>query len=274
MHTLTNSTLVTVTFNNEPELAHFWSEFDKSFEWIVVDNNSSDDSVDIARELGARVITLDKNVGFSAANNIGVQAASGDTFIFCNPDVSVTSEGIAELSRIVEATGAVVGPQLLHPDGTLQENGRGAPYPHRKVQHMRASHGKASERYLRVAERGQLIDVVWLMGAAIAISRETFQRIGGWDEGFFIYYEDADICIRAWNDGTPVRLHGDVRWTHGWARETAGSFSWAAWKHEVRSASRFYRIHHSCVIPVGAESRRLREIDRLDRPSIEGWSKS
>lgn len=259
---MTKASVITVTFNSASELREFWGSFESSWaQWIVVDNASTDDSVAVAQELGATVITSASNLGFSRANNLGAQSAAGDVLIFCNPDVSVTGAGIDELARRAEHRRALVAPQLLNSDGSAQENGRGTPFPYRKLRHMLPGEPRRN-RYLRFASSGQRFDVVWVMGAVVAASRATFDALGGWNEKFFIYYEDSDLCIRAAKLGIPTEIDGNVRWTHGWARETARSFSRTAWAYELRSALTFYRCHPYCVIPWGASARMLRRVDR------------
>ncbi|WP_162260814.1 glycosyltransferase family 2 protein [Nocardioides sp. Soil805] len=253
---------MTVTYNSAATLQHFWHDWPADVcEWIVVDNASTDGSADMARSMGARVVQLDANVGFSAANNRGVEEAGGDVLGFLNPDIAPTREGIARLATRVTASSALVAPQLTNQDGSLQENGRGAPYPWRKLAHMFAPASKTNSRYVRHVDSG-LERVVWVMGAAVFMSRDVFDAIGGWDEGYFIYYEDSDICLRALRVGVPTYVDGEVRWVHGWARETAKGGSLSIWKHEVRSGLRFYRHHFSCVMPLGSQARAMRSIER------------
>jgi N-acetylglucosaminyl-diphospho-decaprenol L-rhamnosyltransferase len=99
------------------------------------------------------------------------------------------------------------------------------------------------------------------MGAAIAITRRAFDALAGWDDGFFVYYEDADLGVRAWQQGLSVRVDGDVRWRHGWGRETGRGFSANAWRLELASAWRFYRKHPYCLVPVGRRAEQLHRID-------------
>lgn len=254
--------LVTVTFNSASTLREFWADWPKGeCEWIVVDNCSEDDSAAVAESLGARVIRLPENRGFSAANNAGAEVADGDVLGFVNPDVSVTLEGVKSLGDTARSRTVLVAPQLTNPDGTLQENGRGAPYPARKLAHMFAPGSGMNARYVRHVDAG-LTRVVWVMGAAVFASKDTFRAIGGWDSDYFIYYEDSDICLRALRHGVPTYVDGDVRLTHGWARETAARKSWAPWKHEVRSALRFYSNHPECIAPMGRAGRLMRQTDR------------
>jgi len=124
-------TLITVTYNSGAALTGFWThgKIPDGIEWIVVDNSSQDGSAQLARDLGAAlVIELSQNKGFSAANNLGLAAARGEFIGFVNPDVRVNFDNLPELNRIALLENAVVSPQLLNSDGSLQPNGRGFPF--------------------------------------------------------------------------------------------------------------------------------------------------
>lgn len=257
--------VITVAYNSESALREFWAGTEpRSYDWIVVDNASSDASAAVARERGARVVRMEANRGFSAANNIGAGTTDADVLVFCNPDVTVTEEGLALLAREVRRRGGIVAPQLVNVDGSMQENGRGMPFPARKVRHLlRLPDG----RYCRYAGPEDLVDVPWVIGAVVAIGRDDFERLGRWDSGFFLYYEDADLCLRAWALGMPVRLLGAVRWVHGWARATGRGVSVRAWRHEVVSAARFYSRHPYCLVPLGRRWRMLRRLEHQRQPA-------
>src|SRR5438105_429177 len=113
-------TVVTVTYNSVRHLRRHWSANDswRPFDWIVVDNGSTDGSSDYAESKAARVIRNGQNDGFSAANNIGLEAADTEYVIFVNPDVTVPADNWAVLlAETVEATGGLVAPRLLNMDG-------------------------------------------------------------------------------------------------------------------------------------------------------------
>lgn len=241
------SVLITVTHNSSDDLSRHWGSTDRTSRWIVADNASSDDSAEVARALGADVIRMPSNVGFSGANNRGAAESNEDCLIFVNPDVTVSQAGIDELTRIATERNALVAPQLLNADGTSQENGRNAPYLYRKFLHFFGS-SASQDHYEVFAGAGELKPITWAIGAAIAIPRSIFDELGGWDAGFFIYYEDSDICLRARAAGHEVLLAGSVRWTHGWARATRRRFSWEAWKFEFVSAARFYRRYPGLLL--------------------------
>lgn len=242
--------LITVTFNSSAALRRFWSDvtLPSSVEWIVVDNNSLDDTVLVAKELGAKVLPLTENIGFGAANNIGF-AHSNSTFVaFLNPDVTPVIADLPRLQRVLEQhPDALIAPQLVNVDDSLQANGRNDPYLIYKVLNrlLPESHALAYRMY---AEHGEIRRVSWLMGAAVLGTRERLREIGVWDPRFFIYYEDKDICLRNRDAGGEVLLVGDCRWVHGWGRETA-SLNATAWRHELRSMKRFYSIYPQYLNP-------------------------
>lgn len=232
--------IVTVAYNSAQDLAGCWSKPPAGVEWIVVDNDSSDDSTEIARSLGATVVKLDSNLGFSAANNAGLEHARGMFVCFANPDVTLEYATLEELERAMGSREVLVGPQLLNDDGSLQPNGRGMPTPYAKLRNRFRGGRFAIPSYNVTAKPGELVACVWLMGAAVAGRVDVVRSLGGWDDGFFVYYEDSDLGLRAWKRGIAVLLVGDVRWKHGWNRETARRFRLKPWVHEFRSATRFY----------------------------------
>lgn len=251
--------LITVTFNSAKTLERFWSTaaLPAGTEWIVVDNASTDDSVAVAERLGARVIRLRDNLGFGRANNIGFQLSRGEFVGFVNPDIEIASKDFGSLKEAASRTGGIVAPQLLHADGSLQANGRGYPFLHAKVRNRLAGDDPA---YLLFPTSDDPHPVVWVMGAALFAQRNVFTAIGPWDPRFFIYYEDADISIRAWSQGYPTSVVPQVRWTHGWARETSG-FRFQPWRREIQSMVTFYTRYPEFLGTRATAARRHCSID-------------
>ncbi len=240
--------LVTVTFNSRPDLERFWAGGVASgIEWIVVDNASTDGSAELAESLGATVVRLSKNVGFGAANNVGIELASAQYVACLNPDVRVVEDELSILQEAIDNLGGFVAPQLLNPDGSLQANGRGAPTLANKLLNRMLREGR-HRTYRRIAASGEILRVTWAMGAAIAARRDTWQSVGGWDDRYFIYYEDAELGLAGAQLGFPTHVVGAVRWTHGWARETA-RLRIEPWRQEFRSAATFYRRHPGLLLP-------------------------
>jgi N-acetylglucosaminyl-diphospho-decaprenol L-rhamnosyltransferase len=260
--------IITVAYNSADDLLRRWAAFDRSVEWIVVDNDSSDGSADVAESLGATVIRRPDNRGFSYANNEGAARATGEVLVFCNPDIEVDVNSLHALAAEAMDRGAIVAPQLLNADGTKQENGRGAPYPWRKVAHMFLPSVSRRGRYALIPAGDESRRVVWVMGAALAMTRTTFEKVGGWNDRFFVYYEDSDLGLRALRHDVPTFVIGRIRWVHGWARATKSKPSRAAWRMELTSAVTFYRIHWYCLFPVSRLARQMRSIER-SAPEVE-----
>ncbi|MGX1613807.1 glycosyltransferase family 2 protein [Micromonospora chalcea] len=248
--------VVTVTYNSADTLRRCWRG-EKPYEWIVVDNASSDDSVAVARELGARVVPLPENVGFSRANNVALHEAGGRYLLFANPDLEVRPDGLDVLARHLDAHGGLVAPQLLTTGGTPQPNGRGFPYATAKLGNRKLwPLSRLHASYRMVAEPGEVRYVAWLMGAAVAGRTADLVEMGGWNERFFLYYEDHELGLRAWQHGFPVALLGDVRWTHHWARAT-NSVRWSpAHTLELRSARIFFGMFPEFLVGLPPAARR------------------
>lgn len=251
--------LITVTFNSAETLEHFWSDWTTfpEWEWIVVDNGSTDSTVTTARRLGARVIELPQNHGFAAANNIGYAATTADFIGFVNPDVTATPESLEKLRQWSADLDAIVGPQLRNADGSRQPNGRGLPTLSAKIRNRISA---PDERYLLFAADAHPRAVFWLMGAAVFGHRSHFDATGAWDSHFFLYYEDSDLGLRSWAAQIPVMLVPEAEMVHGWARETAGRFRLTPWLRELSSMRKFYARYPSLLLGQGAAARRFPDV--------------
>lgn len=239
-------TIVTVTFNSSSDLRRYWSRSDlPRGTWVVVDNGSVDDSVEVAESLGATVIKAERNGGFSFGNNLGLSLTSSSYVGFVNPDAFATIDQLKTLQGHIDKHGGLCAPQLTYPNGDVQPNGRDLPTIWAKVLHRLAP---ASGNYRILADSPCRTAVAWAMGAAVFGSRGDFERIGGWNEAYFIYYEDADLGLTAWDAGIAFTLCGATRMVHGWDRATTRP-SVSAWRLEALAALAFYRRHPSMLLP-------------------------
>lgn len=248
--------VVTVTYNSADTLREFWSDqvIPPHVEWIVVDNASDDDSASVAAELGARVIPNESNLGFGRANNVGFAASNSEYVLFANPDMAISFADLDRLGVALESfPRALVSPQLIHPDGTAQPNGRGAPLLYFKILN-RIAPERVHGRYTMAPDGDETLEVDWLMGASVAGKRDWLDVLGPWDPKFFVYYEDSDLGIRNSLAGGKSLVLGSVRWVHGWARETK-SFKLRAWKLEISSMARFYSRYPQLLNPLAARTR-------------------
>lgn len=188
---------------------------DLNVEVIVVDNNSSDDSVAAVRREFPQTIIKENNynAGFSAANNQGMSLASGKFFFLLNPDTELHEDALSLLfTKLNSSDNSVVAPQLLNSDGSIQYSCWKAPtflsifletmYLHRFIN-------------LRIYKEDQYKTDFFpeaISGAALFFKSTLFIRIGGLDEQFF-WSEDTDFCIRA-NQIAPLAYISNSKVTH------------------------------------------------------------
>lgn len=177
-------TVIVVTFNSAHCIAPLAEGLRNAPHVVVVDNASADDTAAaVARELPqAQWLPQPSNLGFGAANNLGVARAATEFVLLLNPDCVLQTgaiEGlVAAADRFPDAAG--IAPQLL-------DRGGQPDLSHRWRSDRWASRGPGAEGPACVG---------FATGACLLIRTDAMRRIGGFDEGFFLYYEDDDLCIR------------------------------------------------------------------------------
>jgi N-acetylglucosaminyl-diphospho-decaprenol L-rhamnosyltransferase len=177
-----------------------------SAEIVIVDNASSDMSAHIARVSGAHVVELARNAGFAQACNAGVAAASGNHVLFVNPDVTLVSVSRGALEeRLAKRPFGLVPGRLVDSNGTLRRERR-LPEPPLFADFLRHTVGLLRPRRLRLptlltreASGG------WASAALLLVARDEFERVGGFDPRFFLYYEDRDLCARYRTERLPLQ---------------------------------------------------------------------
>lgn len=208
-------------------------------EVIVVDNAAEPEVEAFAREQRFTYLAMGSNVGLSAANNRGAELATGDYLLFANPDLGVVVADLSTLRGEIDRTGGIVAPRVDFADGTPQSAARGEPFLLAKLAHRGLAPKAALERYLWPVGPYESGPVVWCAGGATSLSREVFDRIGGWPEEYFLYMEDVELGVRAGRLGIPVSVTAALRWVHEWRGDSRQRFSRGQLLH-LRSAVRFY----------------------------------
>jgi N-acetylglucosaminyl-diphospho-decaprenol L-rhamnosyltransferase len=184
-------------------------------EVVVVDNASSDASVQVARAAGARVVELPRNVGFGRGCNAGVETASGEHILFVNPDVTLVSVAHEELEDLLAPRPFGLAPgRLVDATGAARRE-RGLPEPSWLADFLRHTIGVLRPRGLRLPVRvsRESLDG-WASAALLLAARDEFERIGGFDPRFFMYYEDRDLCARYRTARLPLRMTDAVVGVH------------------------------------------------------------
>ncbi len=234
-------TIVTVTHNSAADLEKFSVKYEPGGPlWIVVDNNSQDDTLQVAARLGAfKSVALKSNIGFSKANNVGLASVTTKYVAFVNPDVTVNLDSLELIHLDLFENSSIAAPQLLFRGGEKQPNGRSFPFLAYKISNRIPFLPSLRNNYQKIAKDKEHVDVAWLIGAVILGKTETFRKIGGWPERYFLYYEDTDLSLSIRKSGGSVTLLGDHNWIHGWKRETS-KLRLKPWAREISSMCKFY----------------------------------
>ncbi|MGE0877290.1 MAG: glycosyltransferase [Acidimicrobiia bacterium] len=201
--------IVVVTYESAKELPGCLAPLEDPAAVTVVDNASRDAGADLAEAWGARVVRNDTNDGFGAAANAGAAFGTGDYILFLNPDAELRSSDLARLVRELDEHDelAVVGPRLALPDGGWQKPWWPFPSARRSVTEALGLHRLRPEP-APDDHRG------FVVGACLLIRRAVFEQLGGFDQRFWLYGEEADLCKRAVDAGWGVRLVEDAIATH------------------------------------------------------------
>jgi N-acetylglucosaminyl-diphospho-decaprenol L-rhamnosyltransferase len=174
-------------------------------ELVVVDNDSHDDSVtQLEREFPAvRVVHAPGNVGYARAANLGIAATRAPVVAVVNADAELTVGTAAALLRRFDGDPRIgaVGPRIRNLDGTDYPSARSQPSLVDAVGHgvfgLFRPTNRFTRRYRQLdADPSQPRAVDWLSGAALWLRRDALDDVGGWDERYFMYMEDLDLCWR------------------------------------------------------------------------------
>ncbi|BCW79811.1 glycosyltransferase family 2 protein [Arthrobacter sp. NicSoilC5] len=192
--------VVVVSYNSSqylPRLASSLSGMHLNGSVVIVDNASSDGSPAVAEGLQwggpLRVIANDENIGFGAAMNQGIKSFdSGNEFLLIvNPDVQLGPDTLPVLEAALASDSrlACVGPQLVTSDGRPVSSARALPTP-----------WTIASRVVReqIPADNEILNVGWVCGAVMLWRRSAFEKIGGFSSEYFLYFEDVDICRKAW----------------------------------------------------------------------------
>jgi GT2 family glycosyltransferase len=187
-------------------------------ETLVVDNGSRDraELVEVCRRQVARLILLGRNAGYGAAFNRGYRHASGRYVAVANPDIVFSTPAMTGLVAFMdEHPGAgAVSPQLRYPDGTPQPSARRLPRMRYILAGRRSPLARILPRYAPARDflyadahlATEPVSVEAVIGTLVTFRRTALDQVSGFDEGFFMYAEDMDICRRLGQSGWGVFL--------------------------------------------------------------------
>ena len=247
-------------------------------EVLVIDNNPKAGIADMLQAEFPEVKYFAKaNQGFGSAMNVGIKHARGKYVLIFNPDIIISPGALEKMFEYMEANPQVgiVGPKLLNADGTLQYSCNR--YHELLVPILRRTPfgrlpwgKKIVDRFLmKDSSHDQTMEVDWLMGSALFTRAEGLKVVGSFDERFFMYFEDTDLCWRFWEAGYKVSYYPEAVMVHYHRRASAdGSIfqqllSPLTWRH-IESAYKFFRKHSGQKNP--------REFPQLSSPTARASS--
>ncbi|MFO7807588.1 MAG: glycosyltransferase family 2 protein [Candidatus Moraniibacteriota bacterium] len=199
-------------------------------EIIIVNNDSKKivlDKEPNRKTLSIEIIESGTNLGFAKACNSGAKKARGKFILFLNPDAFLTNNSLLEAINYLEKnpdTGAL--------GGKIIENKTGAPQPWTSGKKTSLNKILFKNTIAKPWKKNRVTKVDWVSGTALLTPKETFFQIGGFDENFFMYFEDQDYCLRVKNIGKKVVFHPEFQITH---------YNGKSWSDKKKQKKQYFR---------------------------------
>lgn len=224
-------------------------------EILVIENHSQDDSIGVLRNRldgceNVRIIETPGNSGFGYGYNTAARYASGEYLLINNPAKILPSDGVERLvSKMQSDTSiGILAPKLVHGDGTVRTSARSFPHPFDVVvkrTFLRNLFPGRVRRYLQLDADPDLERTVdWVVGGCFMMRRDFFLKLRGFDERFFLFFEDTDLCRRCEKAGKSVVYYPSVQGTDRKSRLSEGGL-WALLltrigRAHIRSGLRYF----------------------------------
>lgn len=226
--------VVTVTYASDRDIGDFLATVGAStvpVEVVVADNpsSSSAQTIAIATSMGAKVVRSPSNVGYGGAANLGVRSVGpGISYVLIsNPDVRLEVDTIEKLAAALDAGPEIglIGPLIRDADGHVYPSARRIPSLRTGIGHALFSRLWPTNPWTRAyrvddADPTEPRDVGWLSGACFMVRRDVFDAVGGFDERYFMYFEDVDLGYRVTKAGWINRFDPSAAVTHTGAAST------------------------------------------------------
>jgi N-acetylglucosaminyl-diphospho-decaprenol L-rhamnosyltransferase len=174
-----------------------------NYDVVVVDNDSSDGTADFVTARGGCRVVRSPNVGYAGGINRGLrETIPAEAALILNPDVRLTAGSVPVLmAALRDPDVGIVAPQVRSPAGDLELSLRREPTLARALGLGGTGLAALSEYVTRPADYARPRVVDWALGAVLLVSRKCYETLGGWDESYFLYSEETDLCLRARDKG-------------------------------------------------------------------------
>lgn len=242
-----DASAIVVTYNALPWVERCLDSV-RGEETVVVDNGSTDGTVDVVRELFPEVTVIEQdNRGLAAGWNAGMAAATGRYFLILNADAWLTEGSLRRLVAFADAhpEAAIVGPRLLNPDGTLQRSVRGFPTLWRLateylfLRKLAPRSGALNAFYGGGFAHDEVREADFVMGACMLVRREAVEQVGELDDAFFLFSEETDWAYRFRQAGWKVLFFPGAECVHVGGASHGGRM----FRENVRGHLRFLAKH-------------------------------
>jgi GT2 family glycosyltransferase len=225
----------------------------------VVDNASSDDTQAGLPAVFPQIhyTRMDRNLGFARGVNFAARQATGDFLLLLNSDARLAPDALGAAVDWMRANPrcGIAGAQLLHPDGRKQTSIGRFPTVATELVNQNLLRRIWPRRY---PGREQVIsaplEVQWVIGAFLLVRRQVWDTLGGLDEGFFFYFEEADFCLRASQSGAATVHLPQVRVWHGQGVTSNRHYSGARiefWRSRYRFLQKHYGFGVRLALRIG-----------------------
>jgi len=243
-----------------------------SSEIIVVDNDSKDNTLVRIKSLPCHAISSGANLGYGRGANLGFDSSRGRYLYLLNPDARILGDNsLAEIVKHMDANPhwGMASTRVVSPDGKT-ENAPSFGYPGQR--HVQRDFSRLPGK------------IAWFMGASVIVRREVYEKLKGFDPGFFLYSEETDFCLRLREAGHEIGYIPEVTAEHigGASEDNRDPYDVAAKK--LKGLMRFRQKHYSpqdCVMLARRDLRRARlrtlwnsALAKIQPPRSKAWQKS
>ncbi len=217
--------IIIVTYNNEQYILKLIDSIKKyirqPFEIIVVDNDSQDNTVSTLEKISnIKLLPQSENLGFSKGNNVGVKNSNGDILFFLNPDCMLLTPIDHLVDDLKSDNVGIAAPKLMYGNDEVQPSIRKFPTLFGAFKEYFLNIKQSYEPYFIKGDNP--LEVETVVGGAMLIKKSDFNRIGGFDERYFLYFEDLELCRQIKKIGLKIIYDPKVivRHQHGQSAKT------------------------------------------------------
>ena len=221
-----------------------------SFEVIIINNSPEENPDKLSADYPGIKIINNENKGFSQANNLGVKISTGEYLLFLNCDTIVKNNFFPDLIKEFGNNDfGAAGLKLFYPDGSFQlsfwrENTFFNEIKNKKEE--KYFYGRLKNYASKVEnEFNKVKEVDWVSGAALFMRRKVFEKISGFDESFFLFYEDADLCKRLKSSGYKIYFFPYSRIIHYKGENINPDFQKSTYYYSKKSQLYYYKKHNN-----------------------------